>query len=136
MRIYTASKFENHRNVRLFNERLRAQGHIVTWDWTATHEFDVNGDVIGDGPSDWDREVYCMLDYAGVMSCDLLIMLDLEGYELNGGRWEAGIAVGAGKQIWIVNYSHTVIFDKLPQVRVVPDEDAALSLLGQGTALT
>jgi hypothetical protein len=133
MRIYTASKFENHQNVRLFNERLRDQGHVVTWDWTDTHEFDVNGDIVGDGLSDRDRKVYCMLDYAGVTSCELLIFLDGPDFIPNGGRWEAGIAVGAGAQVWIVNYSHTVIFDELPQVKIVPDEDTALSLLGRAT---
>lgn len=126
MRIYTASKFENAAFVRDFNVKLRDLGHIVTWDWTNTREFQPDGTVLKATPED--RRSYAMLDYAGVMACELLIMIDFTT-QLRGGAWEAGIAVGAGKEVWIVNYQHTVIFDDLPQVRIVSDPNVALSLL-------
>jgi hypothetical protein len=127
MNIYTASKFENANAVRKFNQSLRELGHTVTWDWTTTPEFNESGLI---APlTDGQRYAYGMLDYAGVMACDLLIMLDLDEYELNGARWEAGMAIGKGADVWIVNYSHLVIFDVLPQVRIVSSPNVALSLL-------
>jgi hypothetical protein len=126
MNIYTASKFENAAFVRSFNNLVRDLGHTVTWDWTATREFLGDGTVAKITPEQ--RIEYGMLDYAGVMACDLLIMIDYE-IPLRGGAWEAGMAVGAGKQVWIVNYQNRVIFDVLPQVRLVSDPNIALSLL-------
>lgn len=128
MNIYTASKFENAATVRAFNKELRAGGHTITWDWTTTREF-VSGEASPITPEE--RRMYCMLDYAGVMSCDLLVFIDLEEYTPNGGRWEAGMAIGAGKKVWIVNYAHKVIFDVLPQVLVIPSIDEALRLLAR-----
>lgn len=128
MRIYTASKFENAAFVRVFNDQLRALGHIVTWDWTDTDEFDEFGVLVDSNISHFDRRRYGMLDYAGVMQCDLLILIDYE-VPVRGGAWEAGMAIGAGKEVWIVNYQHKVIFDVLPQVRMVSTPNVALSLL-------
>lgn len=127
LNIYTASKFENAAFVRRFNQEVRDIGHTITWDWTATREFQDDGTVLAATPEQ--RVEYGMLDYAGVMSCDLLIFLDSEEFIPNGGRWEAGMAVGAGKEVWIVNYSHKVIFDVLPQVRLISDAETALCLL-------
>src|ERR1700761_7494063 len=98
MNIYTASKFENAAVVREFNKQVRASGHPITWDWTITPEFNEAGLNAPLTPAQ--RTTYGMLDYAGVMSCDLLIFIDLEDYQPNGGRWEAGIALGAGKKVW------------------------------------
>jgi hypothetical protein len=124
--IYTASKFENADFVRNFNNAVRDLGHNVTYDWTSTREFLEDGTVLKASPED--RYTYGMLDYAGVMACDLLIMIDFET-PLRGGAWEAGMALGAGKQVWIVNYQHRVIFDVLPQVKIISDPNVALSLL-------
>lgn len=126
MRIYTASKFENAAFVRNFNRKLRDLGHTVTWDWTDTREFLDDGTVTSATPEQ--RVEYGLLDYAGVMQCDLLILIDFE-VPVRGGAWEAGMAIGAGKEVWIVNYQHPVIFDVLPQVRLVSDPNVALSLL-------
>ena len=128
MNIYTASKFENVATVRGFNKLVRASGHTVTWDWTDTREF-ASGEASPITPEE--RRMYGMLDYAGVMSCDLLIFIDLDTHTPNGGRWEAGIAIGAGKKVWIVNYTHKVIFDVLPQVLIIPSIDEALRLLAR-----
>lgn len=132
MKIYTASKFENAEAVRQFNARLREHGHVVTWDWTSTREFLDDGTVLKATPED--RRSYAMLDYAGVMAADLVIMLDGE-WALNGARWEAGMAIGKGADVWIVNYTHRVVFDDLPQVHIIRDEEEALSLLGRATAV-
>ena len=128
MNVYTASKFENHAAVRAFNDKVREAGHKVTWDWTRTKEFNFFGEPIGTGLSERDREMYGMLDYAGVMQADVVILLDLD-MALNGARWEAGMAIGNGAQVWIVSYHHKVIFDVLPRVTVLDTEDDALRLL-------
>lgn len=128
MNIYTASKFENYEQVRNFNIALRELGHTVTWDWTITEEF-VDGKPNWTGhPTEEQRYRFGMLDYAGVMQAELVIMLDGD-FPLNGARWEAGIAIGNGAQVWIVNYTHKVIFDVLPQVSIIDTIDDTLSLL-------
>lgn len=128
MNIYTASKFENYEQVRDFNVALRNLGHTVTWDWTTTEEFVDGKPTWTKRPTEEQRYRFGMLDYAGVMQADLVVMLDGD-FPLNGARWEAGIAIGNGAEVWVVNYTHEVIFDVLPRVKVVASTYEALALL-------
>lgn len=134
MNIYTASKFENHEVVRTFNAALRAQGHNVTWDWTITEEFDTDGSVVPGSLTESNRRIYGYLDYAGVMAAELLIVIDGD-WCLNGARWEAGMAIGKGAKVWIVNYTNKVIFDVLPQVQIIKSTSHALRLLEPAVAV-
>lgn len=126
MRVYTATKFENYGAVRWFNDEVRKIGHTVTWDWTRTDEFDAGALVPGELPSE-KRKAFAMLDYAGVMACELLILFDHP--KLNGARWEAGMAVANGAEVWIVAYENFVIFDELPMVEIVESTAEVFRLL-------
>jgi hypothetical protein len=124
--IYTATKWERANELACYNDQIRDLGHTITHDWT-TWETD---EEQRRDPTWWEtngRKAAGMLDYAGVMQCDLLIYWDHE--KANGARWETGMAIGAGKQVWVVDYQFPVIFDVLPQVKLVWSWDEALMLL-------
>lgn len=109
MNIYTATKWERRREMNSINARIRNLGHVVTHDWTIWEEENPSKD------DECSRHAAAMLDYAGVLQSDLLVFWDHP--QANGARWECGMAIGAGKPVWIVEYHNDVVFDGLPQVR-------------------
>lgn len=119
MNIYTATKWERRQAQYKYNRKIEELGHRITHDWTTFEET---------MPDTAQRRVIAGLaDYAGVMQADLLIYWDHP--QANGARWETGMAAARGIPIWIVEYKNPVIFDVLPQVRIVSDWNVALSLL-------
>lgn len=91
MRVYIATRLENHRDHNRLRDLLAERGIGLTYDWT-TH-----GPVWRDGP---DRiRAVAQAEALGVTSADLVIVL------LPGGRGthaELGIAIGAGIPVLLV----------------------------------
>jgi hypothetical protein len=120
--IYVAAKFHEAPRARALMERLRALGHVITYDWTV-HYFEEQAGVPQDLPK-------CALnDMAGVAEANVLIVLHHP--KLSGGMCEMGgalimgsdvIMVGAGSERPNVFYDHEL-------VRHVADEDAAIEAL-------
>jgi nucleoside 2-deoxyribosyltransferase len=122
MNIYTATKWERRSEMNTINRTLESLGHRITHDWTVWEEENPSKDKASA------RHSAAMQDYAGVLQADLVIFWDHP--EANGARWECGMAIGAGKPVWIVHYENDVVFDALPQVRIVPTWVDAYQLLG------
>jgi hypothetical protein len=125
--IYTATKWERRREMGTINHMIRELGHTITHDWTVWEERNPSKD-----PRDT-RHAAAMLDYAGVMQADLVIFWDHP--EANGARWEAGMAIGSGRPVWIVEYKNNVIFDVLPQVTTFVNWNQVLEALDPALAL-
>lgn len=92
MKIYIASRLENHPQVKAVRDALVADGHSITYDWTR------HGSVQGEG-EDRLREV-AAAERAGVMTADIVIVL------LPGGRGthaELGIANALGIPVILVS---------------------------------
>ncbi|NOU83169.1 group-specific protein [Paenibacillus sp. LMG 31459] len=92
MKFYIASSLKNVESVRQLAVSLKAQGFQHTYDWT-THS---NIDSISKLRNIGQEEV------AGVMDADVVIVLFPAG---KGSHVELGIALGAGKKIYL--YSST-----------------------------
>lgn len=127
MNIYTATKWERRREMNVINHTIRELGHTITHDWTVWEEENPSKDRTAQ------RHSAAMLDYAGVHASDLVIFWDHP--EANGARWEAGMAIGMGKPVWIVEYKNDVVFDALPQVKTFASWIQVFTLLEPATAL-
>lgn len=92
MKIYIASKLENHAAVAALRDELRSLGHEITYDWT------VYGPVYKSG-LDRVREV-AEMEALGVINADLVIVLWPGG---RGTHVELGIAIGAGIRVIFVS---------------------------------
>jgi nucleoside 2-deoxyribosyltransferase len=125
MNIYTATKWERRSEMNTINRTLESLGHRITHDWTVWEEENPSKDT------ESRRHAAAMLDFAGVMQSELVIFWDHP--EANGARWEAGMAIGAGIPVWIVEYHNDVVFDGLPEVSIVESWPQAYMRLG-GTA--
>jgi hypothetical protein len=122
MNIYVAAKFELAEDLQPYIRAIRDLGHRITHDWTIWEKTN-NDDELG--PTE--RHAAGMLDYAGVMQAELLIYWDR--IRPLGAAWECGMAAARGIPIWIVEYTHPVIFDVLPMVRLFPDWHMPLNIL-------
>jgi nucleoside 2-deoxyribosyltransferase len=132
VKFYTASKFERFLEVRYFNDQLRELGHTVTWDWTRTKEFNQFGYSVSHAPlHPDDRLYYARADVKGAREADAVILLD--GPDLRGALVEAGIAIGAGKELWLVEPWKPIIFDALHVSRIFAARSDVLTFL-QATA--
>lgn len=118
MNIYTATKWERREHQHVINRTIESLGHTITHDWTEWEE---------ENPSPTRRRDAAMLDYAGVMSAELLIYWDHP--QANGARWESGMAAARAIPIWIVEYQNKVIFDELPMVSIVTNWQEAFDRL-------
>jgi nucleoside 2-deoxyribosyltransferase len=125
--IYTATKWERREQQNQYNREIERFGHRITHDWTVWEEQNPSKDATSR------RHAAAMMDYAGVMQCELLILWDHP--DLKGACWEAGMAAARGVPIWIVDYKYPVVFDGLPMVRIVSSWNFALSLLAGPTPL-
>jgi nucleoside 2-deoxyribosyltransferase len=121
MNIYTATKWERRVDQRKYNLKIEELGHRITHDWTIWEEQNPSKDATSR------RHAAGMMDFAGVMQAELLILWDHPA--LKGACWEAGMAAARGIPIWIVDYQWPVVFDVLPMVRIVSDWNVTLSLL-------
>lgn len=93
MKFYIASSLKNIENVRRVAEDLKARGFQHTYDWT-THS---NVDTITKLCNIGQEEV------SGVLAADVVIVMIPAG---KGSHVELGIALGAGKKIYLYSLTN------------------------------
>lgn len=106
MRIYLASNYSTHPQMREHAAALRSLGHQVECEW-------INGTHGGD-----DRATYAEIDLRDLDSADAIVFFAeaLEGSRTRGGKHvEFGYALAKGKCIFLVGKPANV-FHHLPYV--------------------
>lgn len=123
MKIYVASKFEEGPFVKKVMESLESAGHTITHDWTGESSAGKEGDELKQyllKCATWDLE--------GVMSCDLLLLLNHPHGK--GMFTEMGIALALRKPVIIVKPEvANNIFFHLPECRSVATVGDAIELI-------
>jgi nucleoside 2-deoxyribosyltransferase len=125
---YVATKFENKNKALALMLKLEALGHSIAHKWV------------------YQTEAYCEdmaqqaeLDYLGVMRCDTLVVLLDEPFEPHVNTYvELGIALGAGKTIYIIgSYDKQCIFSHMPGIMRLANTKqllATVQRLGKGAS--
>lgn len=106
MRVYLASNYSTHPEMRINARLLESLGHVVTSEW-------ISGTHGGE-----DRAAYAEIDLRDVDSADALIFFAAspEGSRTRGGKHvEFGYALAKGKRIFLVGMPANV-FHHLPGV--------------------
>lgn len=86
MKIYIAGKWEEHGLIKSYADRLRAQGHEITFPWFEKH--------LGGEPLD-----RCAVeDLEGVLKANLSIFIFERDLPYRGAMTELGIALADGMQ--------------------------------------
>jgi hypothetical protein len=119
MRIYVAAPWIRRADAKDVALRLKDDGHFVQSIWHDQHQ-----DT--DDPMTLAREA--QVDFVGVISSDIVLVLNLEKSE--GKAVEQGVAIGFEIPIMVVG-ERSNIFHYLPVVTLVPTVDAALAELRQ-----
>ncbi len=104
---YVATKFENKANDLALMNKLEAMGHSISHKCVyQTEAYTV------------DKAQQAELDYLGVMRCDILVMLVDKHFEPHVNTYvELGIALGAGKTIYVIGrHDETCIFSWMPGI--------------------
>lgn len=133
MKVYVASRFsdEGIAAVRRMYELLRKADHEITLDWTVES---------ADGKVGGESRGYLMecaaRDLAAVRKSDALIFLNVDDKTMRGAYIEAGVALGLGKPVIVVDAKPgtldmpgSCIFFMLPQVFKVATQEEAVSVL-------
>lgn len=118
--IYVASTLANYRRVMAIQDRLRAAGAFISFDWASVyhrHGKMVSVDV-------------AQSEVDGVLSADILLLV-LPG--ARGSHFEYGVAVGAGIQTVILceNPDDEISFHRLPCSVLCRSEDEAFSAISR-----
>ena len=122
--VYLAARIRRRDELEDYRAQLEAAGLEVTSRWLTMPS-----------PSEWSDEVWAHLaeiDRADVLRADGLVLFTEPG-ELDGGSGrhvEFGMALALGRPIIVVG-RYENLFQRLPEVTVVPDWPAALALLTQ-----
>ena len=120
MRIYVAGSMYDPgiMEVRFVQERLRACGHTITYDWTAQP-------ISETGAPDERREL-AEAERDGVLSADLLILLDHN--RPRGALIETGMALGTGKEALVLLEPgrSPSLFYHLPNCTIIASRDDLL----------
>ena len=88
MKFYIASGFANIATVRHASDLLRRAGHVQTYDWTQNDRA-IDIDTL--------RKIGTV-EFEAILACDVLLLILPAG---KGSHTELGIALAAGKQIYI-----------------------------------
>lgn len=131
MKIYLAAKFEQKIEMRDVRTRLMAAGHEVTSQWIdVEHTEDHNVQV-----TDEMRVGYARMDIADVLRAHVLVAFSGERSvpSIGGGRHvEFGVALQAGKPIFVVGPKGEHIFHYMPGVVHVANVDDLISFFNEG----
>lgn len=87
MRVYVASKFEEHVRAREVMSLLESWGHEITFDWGSVARPDAQ-------KSD--------MDLQGVLDADALVCVFEKDLAYRGAWVEFGVALGLGKPIYVL----------------------------------
>jgi len=104
MKLYVAGKYQERDKIRLVFQELQRMGHTITLDWT-NHDIYPNEAIVeklGQFAND---------DVVGVKEADAVILCLINHQEYKGLWVEMGVALGAGKPVFIVGEAgHACIF--------------------------
>ena len=106
MKVYLASNYSTHPEMRHYAQLLEEHGHFVTSEW-------INGTHGGD-----DRERYARIDLRDVDEADVVVFFSespVNSRTRGGKHVEFGYALAKGKRLFIVGGKHNV-FHHLPEV--------------------
>jgi len=123
MKIYLASNYSTHPQMREFAQALAAIGHEVTSEW-------INGTHGGD-----DRAMYAQIDLRDVDAAEAVIFWSEApaGSRTRGGKHvEFGYALAKGKRLFVVGPCLNV-FHHLPEVIQRHHFEDIVALLGRAT---
>jgi hypothetical protein len=134
MRVYVAGRFREYAKVRRMIDVLAEEGHVCTYDWTRTDEFDEHGEPRVDPgtggaelPADAQQK-YAINDLMGAMECDVLVLLAMD--PLYGALIETGVALAMAKQVIVIGpVLRQSIFWALPNVVQVDSASDAIEFL-------
>ena len=122
--VYLAARIRRRDELEAYRADLESAGLEVTSTWLTMPP-----------PEEWSDEVWAHLaelDRADVLRADCLVLFSEPG-ELDGGSGrhvEFGMALALNKPVIVVG-RYENLFQRLPEVTVVPDWPAALALLTQ-----
>lgn len=114
MRFYVAGRFQNYLQCRYVMDRLKEQGHAITYDWTRTPAFDEHGHPRSERCTHAENVNYAWKDLAGVREADILVLL--ADASLAGAYIEMGYALAFERDVYVVSPSRQTIFFNLPLV--------------------
>ncbi len=111
MRLYIASKWEEHETIRNLMTVLESLGHVITCDWT-NHEYpkiNINQQLKG----------YAIMDIEGVRDADVIIVYAINPtYTYRGAIGEMTAAIALGKLVCLIGHGiDECIFVNHPLVR-------------------
>lgn len=112
--VYVAGK--NINRAKMVMDMLRKNKHIITFDWLVDIKEETDATNIKKS----------FLEREGVRKADVIVYLWESDQE--SARYEAGMAMGLGKQIIVVG-KHNSFFFNLPEVVVIEDDSEILSVL-------
>lgn len=151
MNIYLASRYSRRLELVGYRQLLIEAGHVVTSRWLdGDHQISADGRPIGDqgesliegddgSTTERAAQMRCRFaveDVCDVMKSELLIAFTeppRSGHSRGGRHVELGIAVGAGKAIWVVGHREN-LFCWLPTIEFFERFGEALALLDRVTA--
>lgn len=121
MRIYVASAFANKAEVRDLQKLLRMDGHVITHDWTTE-----DASHLVPGSFEWHEFLQDCgdADLQGVIEADALVLIAHP--EMRDTRFEAGVAVGMGIPVYVLN-AHRAVSVFYRNMRRVSSADALLA---------
>lgn len=129
MKIYLASRYSRHEEMRGVRDRLATRGHSVTSRWIDLHNYtaptSASPDILNNDPLSVAK--YAIHDYADIVLAEAVI--SFTGHGGKGGRHvEFGIGLALGKTSVIVGPRENV-FHALSGVYVFPDVQALMDNL-------
>lgn len=151
MEIYLAARYSRRTELCVYREQIEALGHEVPAVWLdGSHQISDKGTPVGEGGEalvEGDdgsqseraaelRRKFAADDFGDVYKCDRLIAFTEppRSRASRGGRHvELGLAIGMGKQIWIVGHREN-LFCWLGCVRFFETWDDALGALMEESA--
>lgn len=145
MQIYLAARYSRREELVGYRARLAEIGHVVQARWLdGSHQISDSGAPIGDrgealvegdaGGATPEatqlRAKFAYEDIEDVLACDLLIAFTeppRSGHSRGGRHVELGIAIGAGKRVWVVGHREN-IFCWSPRVVFLPCWEAVVEM--------
>ncbi len=111
MKIYVASKWEEHETVRNIMTELESLGHTITCDWT-NHEYPKNN-------VNQQLMEYAIMDIDGVRDADMVIVYAVNPtYTYRGAIGEMTAAIALDKRVCLIGHGiDECIFVNHPLVR-------------------
>lgn len=125
LRIYVAGASAEWERCRRMMIALRAQGHVITHDWT--HEVEKH---MATPASDRELADYAWLDKRGVELADELVLLIPDGAHTTGAWAELGMALEAGVKVSASGPRAACVFLHLPCCAVYATDQDLLNAKG------